>query len=130
MKIFHTIVLVVLLMLINTFTLKAQYLNPGDGVRIAFFNISDKISGDYYIQQDGKIQLPYAGLITTTNKPYPELKLKLLRSMIPLYINPELTVQPLYKINILGEVKLPGLLLCDRCGKINRNFCPCWRNNR
>ena len=108
MKIFHSIVLVVLLMLINTFTSKAQYLNPGDGVRIAFFNISDQISGDYYIQQDGKIQLPYAGLITTTNKPYNEIKAEIVSKYDSLYKNPELTVQPLFKINILGEVRSPG----------------------
>ena len=108
MKIFHTIVLGVLLTLINTFALKAQYLNPGDGVRIAFFNISDQISGDYYIQQDGKIQLPYAGLITTTNKPYNEIKAEIVSKYDSLYKNPELTVQPLFKINILGEVRSPG----------------------
>jgi protein involved in polysaccharide export with SLBB domain len=108
MKIFHTIVLGVLLTVINTFALKAQYLNPGDGVRIAFFNISDQISGDYYIQQDGKIQLPYAGLITTTNKPYNEIKAEIVSKYDSLYKNPELTVQPLFKINILGEVRSPG----------------------
>lgn len=88
--------------------LKAQYLNPGDGVRISFFNISDKISGDYFIQQDGHIQLPYVGLIATDNKPYNEIKADIISRFDSLYRNPELTVQPLFKINILGEVKEPG----------------------
>ncbi len=91
-----------------TTAVEAQFLNPGDGVRITFFNISDKISGDYYIQQDGKIQLPYVGLISTAQKPYPEIKNEITFKYDSLYRNPELTVQPLYKINILGEVRSPG----------------------
>ncbi len=57
------ITVIVFLVMIISCVVQAQYLNPGDGVRIAFFNISDQISGDYYIQQDGHIQLPYVGLI-------------------------------------------------------------------
>ncbi len=43
---------------------QAQKLNPGDGVRITFLNITDQITGDYNIQQDGNIQLPFIGLVT------------------------------------------------------------------
>lgn len=91
-----------------TSLLQAQYLNPGDGVRISFFNISDKISGDYFIQQDRNIQLPYVGLISTENKLYVDIKADIISRYDSLYRNPELTVQPLFKINILGEVKEPG----------------------
>ncbi len=59
MKIFTKYTLTIILLLIASVSNYAQYLNPGDGVRIAFFNISDKISGDYFIQQDGNLQLPY-----------------------------------------------------------------------
>lgn len=86
----------------------AQQLNPGDGVRITLFNITDKISGDYYIQQDGNLQLPYLGLVQATNIDYETLESKIVQKYDSLYRNPELTVQPLYKINILGEVKSPG----------------------
>ena len=88
--------------------IRAQYLNPGDGVRITFFNISDKISGDYFIQQDRQIQLPYVGLVSTENKAYPAIKAEITEKFDSLYRDPELTVQPLYKINILGEVRSPG----------------------
>ncbi len=44
----------------------------------------------------------------TANKSYPAIKVRLVEKYDSLYINPELTVQPLYKINILGEVKSPG----------------------
>lgn len=103
------IIFIIVLTLLNlSASLRAQYLNPGDGVRITFFNISDKISGDYYIQQDGQIQLPYAGLIATEGKEYPAIKAEITEKFDSLYKDPELTVQPLFKINILGEVRTPG----------------------
>lgn len=89
----------------NTFS---QQLNPGDGVRITFLNITDQITGDYNIQQDGNIQLPFIGLIKTTNIDYKEFKKIIFEKYSELYKDPELTIQPLLKINILGEVRTPG----------------------
>lgn len=86
----------------------AQKLNPGDGVRITFLNITDQISGDYNIQQDGNIQLPFIGLIKTTNIDFKEFKKNISQKYSELYKDPELTIQPLLKINILGEVRTPG----------------------
>ena len=54
--------------------LSAQKLNPGDGVRLIFLDITDAISGDYYIQPDGKLQLPFIGIISTMNKEFSQLK--------------------------------------------------------
>ncbi|MCU0343261.1 MAG: polysaccharide biosynthesis/export family protein [Ignavibacterium sp.] len=86
----------------------SQTLNPGDGVRITFLNITDEISGDYNIQQDGNIQLPFIGLVQTTNIDYKEIKKTIFKKYSELYKDPALTIQPLYKINILGEVRTPG----------------------
>jgi len=108
MKNFRIFFICVLLIISITPYIKAQYLNPGDGVRITFLNIEDKISGDYYIQQDGNLQLPYIGLIPTEKRPYGEIKSEITTKYDSLYKDPELTVQPLFKINILGEVRAPG----------------------
>jgi protein involved in polysaccharide export with SLBB domain len=86
----------------------AQMLNPGDGVRIMFYNIPEKITGDYYIQIDSTLQLPYIGNLNTAARSYESIKNEIFRKYDSLYKNPELTIQPLYKINILGEVKTPG----------------------
>jgi polysaccharide export outer membrane protein len=88
--------------------IKAQTLNPGDGVRITFLNIQDAITGDYYIQQDGNIQLPFIGLVKTTNIDYKTFKKTIFNKYAELYKEPALTIQPLFKINILGEVRTPG----------------------
>ena len=108
MRNYNTLLIIVLSVFSFLSTVQAQQLNPGDGVRITFFNISDKISGDYLIQQDGNLQLPYLGLVKTTNRSYPAIKSEIVEKYDSLYINPELTIQPLYKINILGEVRNPG----------------------
>ncbi|MGE5412515.1 MAG: polysaccharide biosynthesis/export family protein [Clostridiales bacterium] len=87
---------------------KAQQLNPGDGVRVAFYNSTDQISGDYYVQNNGTLLLPYIGGINTYNKSFMDIKGMILAKYDSLYRQPELTIRPLYKINILGEVKTPG----------------------
>lgn len=99
---------VFLLLYIYFPNINAQKLNPGDGVRIAFLNIQDEITGDYFIQQDGNIQMPFIGLVKTTNLDYNEIKKVIFAKYSELYKNPALTIQPLLKINILGEVRTPG----------------------
>jgi protein involved in polysaccharide export with SLBB domain len=86
----------------------AQKLNPGDGVRITFLNITDAITGDYFIQQDGNLQLPFIGLVNTTNLDFKIIKQTIFTKYSELYKDPALTVQPLLRINILGEVRTPG----------------------
>ncbi|MEJ2636732.1 MAG: polysaccharide biosynthesis/export family protein [Calditrichia bacterium] len=91
-----------------TSTSIAQGLNPGDGVRVTLYNISDPITGDYFTQQDGNIQLPYIGLIQVLNRDFGSVQNEIIFKYDSLYRNPELTVQPLYKVSILGEVRTPG----------------------
>ncbi|MEO8233737.1 MAG: polysaccharide biosynthesis/export family protein [Ignavibacteriota bacterium] len=86
----------------------AQILNPGDGVRMTFLNITDQISGDYFIQQDGNIQLPFIGIVKTTNIDYKTFKQTIFNKYSELYKDPALTIQPLIRINIMGEVRTPG----------------------
>jgi len=87
----------------------SQQLNPGDGVRVTAFNISDKISGDYLVQQDGNIQLPYIGLVAAQKRDFAAIRDEIAEKYTAIYRNPELTVQPLFKINVLGEVRTPGV---------------------
>ena len=90
---------------LNTY---AQELNPGDGVRITFLDIKDDISGDYFIQSNGYIQLPFIGLINTTNRDFKDFKAQIEFRYDSLYRKPVLTVNALFRINVLGEVTNPG----------------------
>src|SRR4030067_2419149 len=87
----------------------SEQFTPGDGVRITFYNISDQISGDFFVQTDGNIQLPYIGLINTVDKNFESIRAEIVTKYGTLYRNPEITVQPLYKIRILGEIQKPGI---------------------
>jgi len=89
--------------------LQAQVLEPGDGLRITFFNVSEEISGDYYIQGNNILQLPYIGLLQTTNKEYATLKTEVVTKYDSLYRGVELIVTPLYRISVLGEVRRSGV---------------------
>lgn len=100
--------LIILFMNLMLSGIFAQQLNPGDGVRITFLNITDQITGDYFIQQDGNLQLPFIGLIKTTNIDFKTIRQTIFNKYGELYKDPALTIQPLIKINILGEVRNPG----------------------
>ena len=110
----------ILLIVVSSFSgLYGQILNPGDGVRIIFYNINDNISGDYFIQQDGLLQLPFVGNIDTRNRDFKFIKTQIVTKYDSLYKNPELTVQPLLRINILGEVRNPGYYYVTDVEKIS-----------
>jgi protein involved in polysaccharide export with SLBB domain len=86
----------------------AQEINPGDGVRIAFLDIGDVITGDYFIQPNGLLNLPQIGIINTTNKDFKKIKSEIESRYDSLYKDPHLSVNALFRINILGEVANPG----------------------
>jgi len=96
------------LLITGSAELSAQQLNPGDGVRVTFLDITDDISGDYYIQPDGRLQLPFVGIFYTNNKDFYQIESEIVESYDSLYRNPELTVLSLFRINIHGEVGSPG----------------------
>jgi polysaccharide export outer membrane protein len=85
-------------------------LDPGDGVRITFYNISeDDVSGDFFIQQNGNLQLPYIGMIFTQNKDFSVIREEIDKKLDSLYTGVELIILPLYRISVLGEVRTPGV---------------------
>lgn len=94
-----------LLMSLSSFS---QQLSPGDGVRISFLDIKDNISGDYYVEPDGIISLPFIGGISTNKRDFSEVKSQIVSKYDSLYKSPKLTVHALFRINILGEVRNPG----------------------
>jgi len=87
----------------------AQELQPGDGVRLTFYNIEDEISGDFFIQRNGAVQLPYVGLVKTTARDYSEIRTEVIAKYDSLYRGVELIIQPLFRISVLGEVRTPGV---------------------
>ena len=97
----------------------SQTLQPGDGLKLIFYNITDSISGDYYIQDDGTISLPYLGKIIAAHVNLDSLKSEIYNKYSSLYKNPELTILPLVRINIFGEVKNPGFYYVTGTDKLS-----------
>lgn len=106
----NKIVFSFIIVLLNLLTLHAQILEPGDGVRISFFNISEEdVSRDFYVQQNGDLQLPYIGIIPTNSKEFNLVRSEIEMKYDSLYRNVELIILPLYRISVLGEVRVPGV---------------------
>lgn len=104
------IILIVIFLATNLISLQSQVLEPGDGVRITFYNITgEDISGDYYIQQNGVLQLPYIGLLRINERDYNLVKSEIETKYDSLYTGVELIVLPLFRISVLGEVRIPGV---------------------
>ena len=97
----------------------AQSLQPGDGLKLIFYNITDTISGEYYIQEDGTISLPYLGKIVAAHRNIDSLKTEIYNKYSTLYKNPELTILPLIRVNIFGEVKTPGFYYVTGTDKLS-----------
>lgn len=109
----------VVLFLFVALSLKAQTLQPGDGIKITFLDISDQISGDYFVQPDGSIQMPFIGIINTNNKSFSAIKTEIISKYDSLYRNPKITILALYKINVLGEVRTPGYYYVTEVEKLS-----------
>ncbi len=87
---------------------KAQTLRPGDGLKLIFYNIADTISGQYYIQDNGNVSLPYLGSIRVADRNIDSIKQEIYSKYSNLYRNPELTILPIVRVNVFGEVNKPG----------------------
>ena len=104
----NLIILTMLLLFYAEFSF-GQTLKPGDGIKISFFNIEDSIKGNYYIMDNGNLHLPYLGMINSQKRDFSDIRTEIIEKYSKLYQNPEINVQPLYRIDILGEVGNPGV---------------------
>jgi protein involved in polysaccharide export with SLBB domain len=98
---------------------KAQTLQPGDGIKLILYHISDSITGDYFIQEDGYISFPFIGKIKAAERNVDSLKSEIFQKYSQLYKNPELTILPIIRINIFGEVKNPGFYYVTGIDKLS-----------
>ena len=104
----HLIIFAVVILFCSEFNF-GQTLKPGDGIKISFFNINDSVKGNYYIMDNGNVHLPYLGMINSQKKDFSEIRTEIIEKYSKLYQNPEINIQPLYRIDILGEVGNPGV---------------------
>lgn len=87
-------------------------LQPGDVVRIQIWREED-LSGDFLVDEEGIVTLPLLGNKRVVGIPMRALRDTLLEGYRAQLRNPSITVTPLRRINVLGEVQKPGLYPVD-----------------
>ena len=88
-------------------------LRPGDAVKIAVFRDSE-LTGEYLIDSRGQLQIPGLGVIQAAGLDPDQLKTSIRQALIQLgTTNPQISVQPLVRVSVLGEVRAPALYPVD-----------------
>lgn len=85
-------------------------LRPGDGLKIAVWGEKD-LNGEYLIDARGLVQIPGLGDIVVAGLTPMEAKARLSEQLVRRgIVSPEISVQPVIRVSVLGEVRSPGLL--------------------
>jgi protein involved in polysaccharide export with SLBB domain len=87
-------------------------LMPGDIVRIEIWREED-LSGDFQVAPDGTVTLPLLGRQSVVGLPLDRFRDTLLEQYRVELRNPSITITPLRRVHVLGEVNQPGLYPID-----------------
>lgn len=87
-------------------------LGPGDVVRILVWREPD-LSGDFIIDELGIVTLPMVGRVDVRDVPVSQMRDKLMTAYVAQLRNPSVTITPLRRVYVLGEVNKPGLYTAD-----------------
>jgi polysaccharide export outer membrane protein len=85
-------------------------LRPGDALKIAVWR-EKELSGEYLIDARGLVQIPGLGDIVVAGFTPMQVKERLSEQLVRRgIVSPEISVQPVIRVSVLGEVRNPGLL--------------------
>jgi polysaccharide export outer membrane protein len=87
-------------------------LAPGDLVRISVWG-REEYSGQFQVDEDGNLHYPVLGEINTTDLTVRQLRDTLRTGLEQLFANPFVTITPLFRVAVLGQVNRPGLYTVD-----------------
>lgn len=85
---------------------------PGDVIRIAIWREPD-LSGEFLVDEQGVVTLPLLGKRSVLNLSLSALRDSLVAGYSAELRNPSVTITPLRRIYVLGEVTKPGLYTVD-----------------
>ena len=84
-------------------------LRPGDALKITVWR-EKELSGEYLIDARGLVQIPGLGDIVVAGLTPMEVKARLSEQLVRRgIVSPEVAVQPVIRVSVLGEVRNPGL---------------------
>jgi polysaccharide export outer membrane protein len=90
----------------------SQALARGDVIRILIWREPD-LSGDFIVDEHGVVTLPMLGTRSVLNTPISSLRDSLIADYAVQLRNPSVTITPLRRIYVLGEVNKPGIYTVD-----------------
>jgi polysaccharide biosynthesis/export protein len=83
-------------------------LRPGDVLRISVWP-NPEASGDFSVEETGFVNLPYLQEVRAGGVPVSQLRAELRRRYAEAMRNPVVTVTPMYRVTVTGEVMRPGV---------------------
>ena len=94
----------------DTVTRSVGVIRSGDALKIAVWR-EKELNGEYLIDARGIVQIPGLGDIMVAGLTPPQVKERLSEQLVQRgIISPEISVQPVIRVSVLGEVRNPGLL--------------------
>ena len=88
-------------------------LRPGDLLKVHVYRDSE-LSGEYLIDSRGTLQIPGIGVVRAAGYDPTEVKDRLIAALRERgFSHPEIAVQPLVRVSVLGEVRMPQLYSVD-----------------
>jgi polysaccharide biosynthesis/export protein len=90
----------------------SQPLHVGDIIRLKIWREPD-LSGDFAIPTDGQVVFPKVGVHQVLHETPSSLRDRLIKEYSESLVNPSIDVMVLYRVNVLGSVKNPGLYTAD-----------------
>ncbi len=87
-------------------------LRPGDIVKVQVFG-HDELSGEYPVDEQYLLLLPIIGEFSVRDMPVTELRRRIRAEFGQLYTQSFVSIIPLFRVAVLGEVNRPGLYSVD-----------------
>jgi polysaccharide export outer membrane protein len=85
---------------------------PGDVIKVEVFG-HEELSGDYLIDENANLLLPLIGELNVRDMTVPDLRARIRAGYNLLFTQAFITVTPLFRVAVLGEVVRPGLYNVD-----------------
>lgn len=83
-------------------------LQPGDVLRVSVWPEQD-LSGDFVVEESGYVYLPYLESVLAGGVSIGEIRAQLRRGYQETMRNPVVTITPIFRVSVMGEVQRPGI---------------------
>lgn len=90
----------------------ALTLRPGDAVEVYLWR-EDDLSGDFPVDEQGRVTLPIIGAKLVTAAPWPEVRDSLMAAYARELRDPAVRITPKRRVLVLGFVQEPGAYFAD-----------------